>query len=207
MRRSLILCGVITLFLLVGCNRREESKQTPSATSLTSPPFPPPPTLINTTLPANQIVFVEISTGTVGTESKRCDQYWYRDGPWSWEYFPDDHHLAIHYLESGRSISAGRVPIGYYQWWGGSAGTGYATDDFAIAEDLPYVVSALEDTRIVAVDASGSIVIEVAGQDYWLEPGQDWTESENTIQDGCHVRLTRSLTNHGLMNLDQIWIG
>jgi hypothetical protein len=76
MRRSLILCGIVTLLSLGGCNRRGEEQTVPTSSIPPSGvPFPPPPTLINTTLPANQIVFVEINTDIFGTESGRCEHY------------------------------------------------------------------------------------------------------------------------------------
>lgn len=202
MRRSLISCVIVVLLVIAGCgSRNKQPVPTPSDV-----PFPPPPALINTALPDNHLIFVEIRTETFGTENVRCDPHVMMDGPWLYEYFWEDHHLVIHYVEPGREIAEGHVLVGYRRELAGSAGGGLATDNYDIVEELPYEVSGLDDTRIVAADASGSIVIEVAGQEYWLEPGQTWYESEDTVQDDCRVRISRRLKNYGLMNLDQVYV-
>ncbi len=213
MRGLLFLSVIALLFLLMGCNYWGEEIITLAST----------PTAVNTLHPASQTIFVEISTRYFGTDSERCDYFFYIDGPWSWEYFSSDHHMVIHYLEPGRSILAARALVGYARSWSGSIGSGYATDVYDIVEDFPYGVDVLEDARIVTVDANGSILIEIAGQEYTLGPGESWSTSENTIFDeqfnpfhglretdyetaNCHMQITYSVTNHGLISLNRIWI-
>ncbi|MGD8752314.1 MAG: hypothetical protein PVG14_12865 [Anaerolineales bacterium] len=68
---------------------------------------------------------------------------------------------------------------------------------FAI-DKLPFDVQGI-GTPLISCNAAGTVVVQIGGEAYNLEPGQSW--SSQSVQDqgsGCFLTYTRNLSNLGL---------
>jgi hypothetical protein len=95
----------------------------------------------------------------------------------------------------------------------GFFGYGNWRDKLFIMDALPFNLQPYDDTTVAtlySVDAQGTAIVEIAGETYFIKPGQSWTDSGEVRQEppaGCHVSYTRRLTNYGLLPQTQIQFG
>ncbi len=78
----------------------------------------------------------------------------------------------------------------------------YDPDLYAITT-LP-ITTPDKKITIHSVDSSGSIVAEIQGTAYFMEPGQRWSTQTESNRDGCLRVTTYQFTNRGLLENKQI---
>ena len=80
-------------------------------------------------------------------------------------------------------------------------------NELRVIDKLPYKAPPYDEFTLYSVDVQGIATVEIAGNTYFIKPGQSWTDSGDVKQEppaGCHVAYTTRLSNYGLLPKAQI---